>query len=431
MWWYVLVAPAGAMTSREAVDAAVGRSPTMQVAAARVAEADARVKEVRSKLMPSASLSGFGLFGPPVETQIKKPDTTNMPKDIGNDIDLIFDQLAANPTVLLDTAQFVGVGNLTMPLVSFQGWSGVALSKDAADLARTEAEGQKTQIAKAALEAWHTTYAAQSLLTESQRAKDLATRLLEKGQKLSELGAIASQDLIPFKRAIATADAQVAGATAALEAATGVLHLLTGLDGAPTEPTLPTAPPPLDQLLAQMDRPDVRAADERAGVADSRVSVEKKARLPTLGLVAGGVYLAPSADILNNNLIWRVGAGLNVPLTQGGLVTAKANEAQAQAAQAEAGARAIHELAEIEVRTAHGTLARALTVLQAQETAVNLAQEAVDASEKRMGEGGGTLVQLQQLQLELIIAEAQRLTARSDAAKAADMLELAVHGTSG
>ena len=425
MWWYVLVAPAGAMTSREAVDAAVGRSPAMQVAAARVDEADARVQEVRSKLMPTASLTGFGLFGPPVETEINPPEGVKLPPDIVT----LFDKLP--PTTILDTAQFVGVGNLTMPLVSFQGWSGVALSKDAADLARSEAEGEKTKIAKAALEAWHTTYAAQSLLTESQRAKELATRLLEKGQKLSELGAIASQDLIPFKRAIATADAQVAGATAALEAATGVLHFLTGLDGSPTEPTLPAAPPSLDQLLAQMDRPDVRAADERAGVADSRVSMEKKARLPTLGLVAGGVYLAPSVDLLNNNLIWRVGAGLNVPLTQGGLVTAKANEASAQAAQAEAGARATRELAEIEVRTAHGTLVRALTVLQAQEIAVQLAEEAVDAAEKRMGEGGGTLVQLQQLQLELIIAEAQRLTARSDAAKAADMLELAVHGMPG
>lgn len=426
MWWFVLVAPAGAMTSREAIDAAVGRSPVMEVAAARVAEADAKVWEVRSKLLPSASLTGFGLFGPPVETSFELPEGTTLPND---DFQLLFDAIAENPTVILDTAQFVGVGNFTMPLVSFQGWSGVALSKDAAALARTEAEGERTKIAKGTLEAWHTAYAAQALLMESQRAKELATRLLEKGQKLAELGAIASQDLIPFRRAIATADAQVAGATAALEAANGVLHLLTGLDGAPTEPTLPTAPPSLDQLLAQIDRADVRAAEERAGVADSRVSMEKKARLPTLGLVGGGVYLAPAADILNNNLIWRVGAGLNVPLTQGGLVTAKANEAEAQAMQAEAGARAIRQLAEIEVRTAHGTLARALTVSQAQETTVQLAEDAVNAAEKRMGEGGGTLVQLQQLQLELVIAEAQRLAARADAAKAADMLELAVHGT--
>jgi outer membrane protein TolC len=397
----------------------------MEVAAARVEEAEARVWEVRSKLLPSASVTGFGLFGPPVETEIDAPEGVKLPPDIAT----LFDRLP--PTVLLDETQFIGVGSLTMPLVSLQGWSAVALSKDAAELARTEAEGERTKIAKAALEAWHTTYAAQALLSEAQRAKELATRLLEKGQKLSELGAIASQDLIPFRRAIATADAQVAGATAALEAAHGVLHLLTGLEGSPNEPTLPAAPPSLDELVAQIDRADVRAAEERAGVADSRVSMEKKARLPTLGLVAGGVYLEPNPELLNSNLIWRVGAGLNVPLTQGGLVTAKANEARAQATQAEAGARAIRELAEIEVRTAHGTLARALTVLQAQETAVQLAEEAVNAAEKKMGEGGGTLVQLQQLQLELIIAEAQRLTARADAAKAADMLELAVHGTPG
>jgi outer membrane protein len=419
MWWFVLVSPGWAMTAREAVDAALGRSPAMEVAAARVQEAEARVGEVRANLLPSASLTGFGLFGPPVDAQINLPPEAL--KITG----------PVPPTTILGSPQFIGVGSLTMPLISLQGWSAVALSKDAADLARTEAEGERTKIAKAALEAWHTTYAAQALLNESQRAKELAMRLLEKGQKLSELGAIASQDLIPFKRAIATADAQVAGASAALEAAHGVLHLLTGLEGSPNEPTLPAAPPNLDELLAQIDRADVRAAEERAGVADARVSVEKKARLPTLGLVAGGVYLEPDPELLTENLIWRVGAGLNVPLIQGGAVTAKANEARAQATQAEAGARAIKELAEIEVRTAHGTLARALAVVQAQETTVQLAEDAVNAAEKRMGEGGGTLVQLQQLQLELIIAEAQRLTARADAAKASDMLALAVHGTPG
>jgi outer membrane protein TolC len=391
----------------------------MEVAAARAEEAEARVMEVRSNLLPSASLSGFALFGPPVEA------TIDLPPEIIRKIGEV------QPTTILDEAEFLAAGNLTVPLVSLQGWSAVALSRDAADLARTEAESERTRVAKATLEAWHTTYAAESLLSEAQRAKDLATRLLEKGQKLSELGAIASQDLIPFRRAIATADAQVAGATAAVEAARGVLHLLTGLDGSPNEPTLPAAPPSLDELLAQIDRADVRAAEERAGVADGRISMERKARIPTLGLVAGGVYLEQEAELLDTDFIWRVGAGVNVPLTQGGLVTAKVNQAQAQAAQAEAGARAIRELAEVEVRSAHGSLARALTVLRGQEAAVELAEDAVDAAEKKMGEGAGTLVQLQQSQLELIIAVAQRAAARAEAAKAADMLALAVHGAAG
>jgi outer membrane protein, multidrug efflux system len=420
MWWSILVAPVWAMTSREAVDAAVGRSPVMEVAEARVREAEARVGEVRANLLPQAAVSAYGLFGPPVEASIElDPD---IERKIGG----------MDPMVILHETQFLASGSLSVPLVTLQGWSAVALTKDAANLSRTEAEGERTRIAKATLEAWHTTYAAQSLLAEATRAKELATRLLEKGQKLVELGAIASQDLIPFRRAIATADAQVAGASAGLDAARGVLHLLTGLDGAPTEPTLPSAAPELAGLLSSMDRPDVRAAEERASVADGRTSMERKAMLPTLGLAAGGVLLEPAPELIDESFMWRIGAVLNVPLTQGGRVTAKANQAAAQADQAEAGARAIRELAEIEVRTAHGTLARALAVLEQQETAVQLGQEAVNAAEKKMGEGGGSLVQLQQLQLELIIAEAQRLTARADAAKAADLLTLAVHGgTSG
>ena len=114
MWWCVLVSPAGAMTANEAVDAALGRSPVMEVAAARVAEADARVKEVRSKLLPSASLTGFGLFGPPIEAQIELPP--EIIRKIGE----------APPSVIMDSAQFIGVGSL--PIILLVGFFSGAVS---------------------------------------------------------------------------------------------------------------------------------------------------------------------------------------------------------------------------------------------------------------------------------------------------------------
>jgi outer membrane protein TolC len=415
MWWCILGSPAWAMTAREAVDGALGRSPALEVADARVKEAEARIAEVRSKLLPSATLSAG--IAQQTELVMDLYEMTGNPQLSGLD-----------PVVINENPQFSVLGRASVPLIAPQGWAAVSLTKDAADLSRTEAESERTKITKGVLEAWHAAYAAQTLLAEAQRAKELAARLLEKGQKLSELGAIASQDLIPFRRAVATADAQVAGAAASVEASLGVLHLLTGLEGAPTEPTLPAAAPDLQALLAEMDRSDVRAAQERVQVADERVSVEKKARLPSVGIQGGAVYLNPAPQI-GDPVMWRVSLGATIPLVQGGLVNAKANAAGAQAAQASAGARAIREMAEVEVRVAHGALARALTVLQQQETTVQLAQDAVDAAEKKMGEGAGTLVQLQQSQLELIIAVAQRAAARADAAKAADMLTLAVHGT--
>jgi hypothetical protein len=45
-----------------------------------------------------------------------------------------------------------------------------------------------------------------------------------------------------------------------------------------------------------------------------------------------------------------------------------------------------------------------------------------------MGEGGGTLLQLQQAQLELIAVEARLTQARAEAAENMDLLTLAVQG---
>jgi outer membrane protein len=123
-----------------------------------------------------------------------------------------------------------------------------------------------------------------------------------------------------------------------------------------------------------------------------------------------------------------VGLGATIPIFQGGIVASRVDQARAAAHRARAGSRAAREAADLEVRQAHGALAQSLAVLEQQDEAVRLATEAVEAAERRAGEGGGSLLQLQQAQLELVAAEAQRTRARSAAARASDALRLAVKG---
>jgi multidrug efflux system outer membrane protein len=158
------------------------------------------------------------------------------------------------------------------------------------------------------------------------------------------------------------------------------------------------------------------------------VGVERAGLYPTVGLQAAIVTMTPVPDF-GEAVTWRVGLGATVPLFQGGVVAGRVDQAQAQAAQARAGVRAAREGAELEVRMAHGALSQALSSLEAHDEAVLLAQRAVEAAERRLDDGGGSLLQLQQAQLELIGAEASRTRARSAAGQAADLLDMAVRGS--
>jgi len=193
---------------------------------------------------------------------------------------------------------------------------------------------------------------------------------------------------------------------------------------------VPTEAPDLDTLLAKIDRADLRAADQGAATAASKVRLEKAGLYPTVGLQGVIMAVTPAPDF-GKDVTWRVGLGASIPLFQGGVVASKVSQAQAQAAQAEAGVRASRERAEMEVRASHGALTQSLSSLEAQLEAVGLAEQAVAAAEKRLSEGGGSMLQLQQAQMELVASQAAHTRAKVSAARAADALRLAVSGSLG
>ena len=164
--------------------------------------------------------------------------------------------------------------------------------------------------------------------------------------------------------------------------------------------------------------------------AQSMVKTERAGVYPTVALRGGVMAVTPAPDF-GQELTWQVGLGLQVPVFQGGVVDGRVRQAQARASQADAGSRALRERAEIEVRQAHGVLVRSLSSLEAQAEAVDLAEQAVAAAETRLGEGGGTMLQLQQAQIELVAAKAAQTKGEAEAARAADVLRLVARGTLG
>jgi outer membrane protein len=179
--------------------------------------------------------------------------------------------------------------------------------------------------------------------------------------------------------------------------------------------------------VASIDRPDLRVAEQRSEVAAYAIRAERGVLYPSLALVAGANAITPAPDVAKN-FMWRVGLQAHIPIFAGGRNGGRIDASKARAAQASAATRMQREGAEIQVRAAHGALARAMASVTETDEALRLAEASVQASETRFGQGGGTLIELQQAQLDYAMAQARRTQAYSTAARAKSELDLAVSG---
>ena len=102
---------------------------------------------------------------------------------------------------------------------------------------------------------------------------------------------------------------------------------------------LPPAPPPgLPSALLER-RPDIRSAEETLGAANAQIGVARAAMFPTLSLTgSAGVASAELGDLLTSGArIWTLGAGLVAPIFDAGRREARVEQAQARREQAVAG----------------------------------------------------------------------------------------------
>jgi outer membrane protein len=418
MLWLALLGSALAMSPQEAIDAAVARAPMVDLSQARVAEAEAQVREARGRLLPTVALSGAVVAQTEIEVNLADKLPAGLP----------IDPNSVQPLVVMPQYQVQGGAQVIQPLVVPQAWAGQKAARQGESLAHAQAEADRAQVVSQTVDAWHASAEAHAVLDDAKRAEELAARLLEKGQKLADLGVVAKDDVLPFERADATAKANVAVAQEAVTTADGVLQYLTGLSGSADPIAVPQAIPDLQSELSAIDRPDLRAAAQRTETAGSFVALQRNALFPTLALVGGIAAVDPVPDF-GKGFTWRVSVNATVPLFQGGVVGSRVDEASAQVAQARAAERLARQGAELQVRMAHGTLSRAVASLAEQDEAVRLARAAVTAAEARVDHGAGSLLQLQQAQLEQVAAEVGLTRARAQASRASDALKLAVHGT--
>lgn len=136
-------------------------------------------------------------------------------------------------------------------------------------------------------------------------------------------------------------------------------------------------------------RPDVREAEARLAAATERIGVARASQLPTLRLTGSAGFESSELEMLVKapSRIWSVGAGLLGPILDGGRYRARTAQAEAQAKQAEGAYRKAVESAFREVSDALSNVRQAADTETDLANRVTVAREALRLARMRYERG--------------------------------------------
>jgi outer membrane protein len=176
---------------------------------------------------------------------------------------------------------------------------------------------------------------------------------------------------------------------------------------------LPT--PRLVELAVQA-RPELVTLERQQRAAELTLSSIRGAYGPTLAAFGGVSEAGLALDALGTN--WNVGVNLNWPLFQGGLTSGQSREARANIDAARAQVTEERLAIAVEVEQARlGIEAAKVVIIAADDAAIN-ARERFRLAEGRYESGVGSIIELDDAELALLNAGAQKVQAAYDLAVA-------------
>jgi outer membrane protein TolC len=382
-------ASAQKLSFEEAMQRAMARNPTIEVAVEELRRADALVRQARATWFPTLNANG-------TYTRIDADRVLS-----GRVIQGV-DSLNANLT-------------LTVPLIAPRQWMATNRAKESRELTRMTLTDTRRQLALSAGRAYLTVIGQRRVLESSEHARDTA-RAHEEFAKARLLGGVGNRlDAVRAARERASAEAKVENQTIALTRAQEALGVLVGESGAvDAHDTALGAPPSLAVALgeAESKRSDVAVSKERVEYARRTVRDSYADYLPVLSGVFQPFYQNPATLTLPTTG-WQAQLLLTLPLYDGGLRYGLKQERDVLHEQAKSRLDAALRQARSEVRIAFEAVQRADEGLSRAREASKLAQEGLELAQLAYRAGATS-------NLEVIDAERSARDAETDAAVAED-----------
>lgn len=279
------------------------------------------------------------------------------------------------------------------------------------------------------------------------RFRDLAARLVTENEARNRVGSLSDADVTQARARAAYREEQILLAQRQIKVLANQLRALIGEGGiaadAPdfvVDPLTPLTTPPMDGAAelnrALQLRPDYQAARQVISRRRATRSLAVNQLLPQVDFVGsyGHNGLAPDfatsrAQVrARDSRAYSAGVVVSVPLTfaEG---RGRARAAKLSVQQAQTNLEAIEQEIAVGVANAIGQLQTAQERVRATYRAYELAQQALDAEEKRFRAGASSTFFVLQLQEQLAVAENSHVRAIADQRRAFASYERAVGAT--
>ena len=299
---------------------------------------------------------------------------------------------------------------------------GVRAAEDQYASAQADTEYARQSLAALVTKAWLLAIEARQqgkLAAESVAAGE---RLVTMAEQRLRIGVGSESEVVQARASLETLRDSKAQIELAYAQALRALEVLLGrypaaeIEVAAEFPAMPgPVPAGLPSELLER-RPDVVAAERRVAAAFDLVGEAKAARLPRISLTAGVNNISSDMVVLQNrdNPAWGFGAGLLMPIFQGGALQAQvelrtAQQKEAVAAYAQVGLRAFNE---VENALSSEFTARDRQAILERATAEN--QRALTLEETRYKVGSSDMRAVTQQNLALYASQMSLLRVRSE-----------------
>lgn len=256
----------------------------------------------------------------------------------------------------------------------------------------------------------------QQLATLKREAVKRAEGYVELAKGLFDKGQVPERDIIQAQASLALAKSEVISAEGQVSAAQAALRSAMGLPwDAPLEVTGEWSPPEelpdlktfIEQAMRQ--HPALHQAQADLAAAEAAVRVAESQRKPTASVsTTGGVQ---ERNLPPTRGLFVFGATVRIPFQDGGRAKAEIAEAKANLAHAAAALEQIKRDVERQVGQAWHRAQSARGKIEAVTAAILPAQESLRLAEAQYRAGVGTLLGIQEAQVNLLTALHNRIEA--------------------
>ena len=382
----VALAPEPRLTLEEAVQRALQRSPTVEVARAGIDRAEGLLREVRAGSFPT-------LYGNAVYTRLDA------------------DRVTSTGAIAVPKSQLQGNLTLSVPLLAPQRWLQWDHAGEQVEVARFSAEDVRRSVAVAVARAYLAVFAQHRAVSINELSASNAREHQAFAKARFDAGSGNRLDVVRAGQEAATAQSQVANAQLGLARSKEALGVLVADEG-PVDTVeqvpLPSPPTPEAALAeAQAQRRDVKAANLRLQAARHVLDDSYADYLP---LLTGNVapFAQTTATLTSPTSGWQASLVLSVPFYDGGFRYGARRERSALVAEAKSQLDGLLRQARSEVRVAFDAVQRADEALLSAQEAARLSREALEITQLAYKEGATN-------DLEVVDAERRARDADSQA----------------